>query len=49
MHAGSSSLTRNRTQAPCIGSMESYPLDHQGSPEINYFKFLIHKDNHLIK
>ena len=32
MHAGSSSPTRDRTQAPCIGSMESYPLDHQGSP-----------------
>ena len=32
MHAGSSSLTRDRTQTPCIGSTESYPLDHQGSP-----------------
>ena len=32
MHAGSSSLTRDPTQAPCIGSEESYPLDHQGSP-----------------
>ena len=32
MHAGSSSLTRDRTQAPCIGSTESYPLDQQGSP-----------------
>ena len=31
MHVGSSSLTRDRTQAPCIGSMESYPLSHQGS------------------
>ena len=31
-HAGSSSPTSNRTQAPCIGSTESYPLDHQGSP-----------------
>ena len=31
MHAGSSSLTRDRTQAPCTGSMDSYPLDHQGS------------------
>lgn len=28
---GSSSLTRDRTQAPCVGSMESYPLDCQGS------------------
>ncbi|XP_061031157.1 DNA repair protein RAD51 homolog 3 isoform X2 [Eubalaena glacialis] len=32
MHAGSSSPTRDRTQTPCIGSTESYPLDHQGSP-----------------
>ena len=31
MHAGSSSLTRDRTRAPCIGSTESYPLDYQGS------------------
>ena len=29
---GSSSLTRDRTQAPCIGSADSYSLDHQGSP-----------------
>ena len=27
-----SSLIRDRTRAPCIGSAESYPLDHQGSP-----------------
>ena len=32
MHAGSSSPTRDPTRAPCIGSAESYPLDHQGSP-----------------
>ena len=32
MHAGSSSLTRDRTWAPCMVSVESYPLDHQGSP-----------------
>lgn len=25
----SSSLSRNRTQAPCIGSMETWPLDHR--------------------
>ena len=37
MHVGSSSLTSNRTQAPCIGSAESYPLRHQGSPLIPYF------------
>ena len=29
---GSSSLVRNRTQAPSSGSAESQPLDHQGSP-----------------
>ena len=32
----SSSPTRDRTQAPCIGSTESYPLDHQGSPLSGY-------------
>ena len=32
MHVGSSSPTRDQTQAPCIASLESYPLDHQGSP-----------------
>ena len=32
MHVGSSSLTRDPTRAPCIGSAESYPLHHQGSP-----------------
>ena len=26
-----SSLTRDRTLVPCIGSAESYPLDHQGN------------------
>ena len=31
-HAGSSSLTRDRTQGPCIGSAESQPPDRQGSP-----------------
>ena len=30
-HVGSSSLTRDRTQAPCIGSMESWPLDTEKS------------------
>ena len=27
-----SSPTKDQTQAPCSGSMESQPLDHQGSP-----------------
>ena len=34
---GSSSLTRDRTQAPCIGTAESQPLDHQGSPYTEHF------------
>ena len=34
MRAGSSSPTRDQTQAPCIASVESYPLAHQGSPGI---------------
>ena len=33
-HVGSSSLIRNGTWAPCIGSSESQPLDTQGSPVI---------------
>ena len=40
MYVGSSSLTRDRTQAPCIGSMESYPLCHQGSPPSYFFKLI---------
>ena len=28
----SSSLTRDRTWAPCLGSLESWPPGHQGSP-----------------
>ena len=31
---GSSLLTRDGTQAPCIGSVGSLPLDYQGSPNI---------------
>ena len=31
-HVGSRSPTRDRTRAPCIGSVESQPLGHQGSP-----------------
>ena len=33
-HEGSSSRTRNRTWALCIGSVESQPLNHEGSPLI---------------
>jgi len=31
------SLTRDGTWAPCIGSLESWPLDHQGSPRVSLF------------
>ena len=31
-HVGSSSLTRDHTQAPCFGSTEAKLLDHQASP-----------------
>ena len=34
---GSSSLTRDRTHAPCTGSAEPQPLDHQASPNILLF------------
>ena len=37
-HAGSSSLTGDQTQAPCTGSAESQPLDHQGSSITMDFK-----------
>ena len=36
MHVGSSSLTRDRTPTRCIGSMTSYPLRHQGSPQPHF-------------
>ena len=38
-HVGSSSLTRDQTWSPCIGSAESYPLRHQGSPDDIFKKF----------
>ena len=37
MHVGSSFLTRDQTPAPCVGSVESYPLDHQGSPSLSLY------------
>ena len=49
MHAGSSSLTRDRTLAPCIGSADAYPLDHQGSPPQEYFFITDWNDNILAK
>ena len=38
---GSSSLTRNQTPAPCIGTMGSQPLGHQRSPCFIFFKTTI--------
>ena len=35
-HVGSNSLARDQTQAPCIGSPESWPLDHL--PALNFLK-----------
>ena len=44
-HVRSSSLNRNRTQASCLGSRESWPLDHQGSPGPDHFlSFVISLD-----
>ena len=37
-HVGSSSLTRDQTCAPCIGSSESQPLDQQGRPYLAFLK-----------
>ena len=39
MHVGSSSLSRDWSRAPCLGSVESYPLHHQGSPKAGKFEF----------
>ena len=38
-------VPRDRTQVPYIASMESYPLDHQGSP---YMQLLIHDLNKVV-
>ena len=35
-----SSQTRDWTHAPCSGSAESYPLDHQGNPQNLFVKIL---------
>ena len=42
MRVGSSSPTRDRTWAPCIVSVESYPLDHQGSPSFGFLYSFCH-------
>ena len=39
-HVGPSSLIRDETQAPCIGSAKSQSLDHQGCPRTTFFFFL---------
>ena len=36
LHVQSSSLTRDHTRAPCIGSAAPWPLDHEGSPKVFY-------------
>ena len=38
---GSSSPPRDRTWAPCIGSVESFPLDHQRRPHLLCFFFFL--------
>ena len=38
---GSSSLTRNQIWALCIVSMESQPLDHQASPFISSYDWVV--------
>ena len=40
MYVGSSSLTTDQTRAPCIGSSESQPLRHQGSPLFHLLELL---------
>lgn len=35
-HVRASSLSRDQTQAPCIGGWESQPSDLQGSPKNTY-------------
>ena len=40
-HVAPSSLIRNQTQAPCTESLDSQPLDQQGSPIIRFLKLLL--------
>ena len=40
-HVGSSSLARDWTWSPCIGSAESEPLDHRASPETTCFEKIL--------
>lgn len=39
-HVGSSSLTRDQTQAHCTGSLESQPQDYQEVPTASTFDLL---------
>ena len=39
---GSSSLTRDQTRAPWIGSRKFYPLDHHASPSLRHLKGALH-------
>ena len=45
---GSTSLMRNWTWAPCFGSAESQPLDHQRSPKPWSFFFFFKKKKSLV-
>ena len=45
----SSSLIRDQTQVPCIGSMVSYPLDYQGSPQNDFPPQVIFKLAAMLK
>ena len=38
-HLGSSSQTKDQTHAPCIGSVESQPLDHQGGLQCVFYNY----------
>ena len=39
------SPTRDQTRAPCIGNVESQPLDCQGSPSISVLDIISNKNN----
>ena len=43
MHVGSNSLTRDRTQGPCIESVESYPLCHQENPSWPFLRVVLER------
>ena len=45
---GSSSLTRDGTQAPCVGTVKSWTLDHQGSPSRCWWWFFFLPESWLM-